>query len=88
MVDNKRPQKLWGAGYREMRGLFFFFLTHTCNHSVFNEKSSKFMVRLWDLKLSVTYADLAMGKIDHKAKCFGPVKPVLYKLYRYVYPKG
>ena len=28
------------------------------------------MVRLWDLKLSVTYADLAMAKIDHKAKCF------------------
>ena len=28
------------------------------------------MVRLWDLKLSLTYADLAMGKIDHKAKCF------------------
>ena len=28
------------------------------------------MVRLWDLKLSLTYADLAMGKIDHKAKYF------------------
>ena len=46
------------------------------------------MVRLWNLKLSVAYADLAMGKIDHKAKCFAPIKPVLYKLYRYVHPKG
>lgn len=46
------------------------------------------MVRLWDLNLSVTYADLAMGKIDLKAKCFDLVKPVLYKLYRYVHPKG
>ena len=88
MVDNKKTSKTMGCWIQRNARLVFFFQTHTCNHSVFNEKSSKFMVRLWDLKLSVTYADLAMGKIDHKAKCFGPVKPVLYKLYRYVYPKG
>ena len=47
-----------------------------CNHSVFDDK---FYLQIHGTamgpKNSCSYADLAMGEIDHKAKFCGPIRP-------------
>ena len=36
-------------------------------------------------KLACSYADLAMGEIDHKAKFCGPIKPSQWWRYRDIF---
>ena len=53
------------------------------NHSVFNEK---FYLQVHGTamgpKNACSYADIAMGEIDHKAKHCGPIKPSQWWRYR------
>ena len=53
------------------------------NHSVFNDK---FYLQVHGTamgpKNACSYADIAMGEIDHKAKHYGPIKPSQWWRYR------
>ena len=54
-----------------------------CNHSVFK---GDFFLQIHGTamgpKNACSYADLAMGELDHKAKFCGPLKPALWWRYR------
>ena len=54
-----------------------------CNHSVFKDN---FFLQIhgtaMEPKNACSYADLAMGEIDHKAKFCGPIKPAQWWRYR------
>ena len=54
-----------------------------CNHSVFDDK---FYLQIHGTamgpKNACSYADLAMGEIDHKAKFCGPIRPSQWWRYR------
>ena len=54
-----------------------------CNHSVFEDI---FFLQIHGTAMgpinACSYADLAMGEIDHKAKFCGPMKPALWWRYR------
>ena len=53
------------------------------NHSLFNEKCYlEIHGTAMGPKNACSYADLAMGEIDHKAKFCGPIKPSLWWRYR------
>ena len=54
-----------------------------CNHSIFKDKFYlQTHATAMGPKNACSYADLAMGEIDHKAKFCGPIRPSLWWRYR------